>query len=145
MLARRQRQQPGATRNFLVGKADLDGFMRSLEFNELGHCLVSRFVGGLGEFYHIPTSLYQQWPQLLLHRYGLGLASSEDSAAAMPGGNVAQTSRNNRLRNLNILDTLFETPASKHERFQGPTFSLRPAPRFRYTGPPTQPPAFPPR
>src|SRR5260370_38995074 len=84
MLARRQRQQPGATRNFLVGKADLDGFMRSLEFNEFGHCLVSRFVGRLGELYHLPTSLYQQWPQLLLHRYGLGAAESPSSDAAKP-------------------------------------------------------------
>src|SRR5260370_15353377 len=83
MLARRQRQQPGATRNFLVGKADLDGFMRSLEFNEFGHCLVSRFVGRLGEVYHIPTSLYQQWPQLLLHRYGLASRTKTSSGFSL--------------------------------------------------------------
>ena len=52
--------QPGATGNFLVGETDLDGFIGSLEFNELGHCLVSRFVGRLGELYHTPTSLHQQ-------------------------------------------------------------------------------------
>lgn len=68
-------QEPGAAGNFLVGKTDLDGFIGCLEFNEFGHCWVSRFVGRLGEFYHTPTSLYQLWPQLLLHRYGLGSAS----------------------------------------------------------------------
>jgi len=63
-------QEPGPTGNFLVGKTDLDGFIGCLEFNEFGHCLVSRFVGRFDELYHTPTSLYQQWPQLLLHRYG---------------------------------------------------------------------------
>jgi hypothetical protein len=53
-------QKTRATGNFLIREADLDGFVRSLELNELGHCLVSRFVGRLGEFYHTPTSLYQQ-------------------------------------------------------------------------------------
>jgi len=38
-------QQTGATGNFLIGETDLDGFMGRLKFNELGHCLVSRFVG----------------------------------------------------------------------------------------------------
>jgi hypothetical protein len=37
-------QQTGATGNFLVGEADWDGLIGSLEFNEFGHCLVSRFV-----------------------------------------------------------------------------------------------------
>jgi len=63
-------QEPGATGNFLISEADWDGFMGSLEFNEFGHCWVNRFVGRLGEVCHTPTSFYQQWPQLLLHRYG---------------------------------------------------------------------------
>jgi hypothetical protein len=49
----------------------LDGFIGSLEFNEFGHCWVSRFVGRLCEICHTPTSLHQQWPQLLRHDYGL--------------------------------------------------------------------------
>jgi hypothetical protein len=65
-------QQTGATRNFLVGKADLDGFSGGLEFNEFGHCLVSRFVGRLCELCLSPSSLHEQWPQLILHEYGLG-------------------------------------------------------------------------
>lgn len=56
-------QQPGATGYFLVREADSDGFIGRLEFNELGHCLVSRFVGRLGELFHTPTSLHQPWPQ----------------------------------------------------------------------------------
>src|SRR5437899_11276997 len=32
-------QQPGSARDFLIGEADLDGFLGRLEFNELGHCL----------------------------------------------------------------------------------------------------------
>jgi hypothetical protein len=63
-------QQTGATGNSLVGEADLDRFIGSLELNEFGHCLVSRFVGRLCELCHTPTSLHQQWPQLLQHRYG---------------------------------------------------------------------------
>jgi hypothetical protein len=63
-------QQTGTTGNFLVGEADLNGFIGSLQFNEFGHCLVSRFVGGLGKLCHMPTSLHQQWAQLLPHDYG---------------------------------------------------------------------------
>jgi hypothetical protein len=54
-----------------------------LQFNEFGHCLVSRFVGRLGELYHTPTSLYQQWPQLLLHRYGLGCKERDNPGAVV--------------------------------------------------------------
>lgn len=64
-------EEAGAAGNFLIGEADLNGFVGSLELNELGHCLVSRFVGGFGEVCHTPASLYQQWPQLLPHGYGL--------------------------------------------------------------------------
>src|ERR1022692_3878878 len=86
--------QTGAARNFLVGKADLDGLIGSLEFNELGHCLVSRFVGRLGELYHLPTSLYQQWPQLLLHRYGLETASVPTAQPWPVAGTIQGPARN---------------------------------------------------
>src|SRR5438552_8320547 len=66
-------QQPGPTRDSLIREADLNGFLGSLQFNEFGHCLVSRFVGCCCEIYHIPASFYQQWPKLLLHGYGLGI------------------------------------------------------------------------
>ncbi|MGO8696274.1 MAG: hypothetical protein ACLQVY_00950, partial [Limisphaerales bacterium] len=71
-----------------------------LEFNEFGHCLVSRFVGRLGELYHTPTSLYQQWPQLLLHRYGLA-------------GQVAERRGRRRIENwgLKIFNWQFSIPA----------------------------------
>lgn len=39
-------EQAGATGNFLVGEADSDGLIGGLEFNEVGHCLVSRFPCG---------------------------------------------------------------------------------------------------
>jgi hypothetical protein len=38
----------------------LDGLFGGFEFNEFGHCLVSRFVGRLCELCHTPTSLHQQ-------------------------------------------------------------------------------------
>ena len=40
----------------------------------------------------MPTSLYQQWPQLLLHRYGLGLQPNESlPASALPNAHVYET------------------------------------------------------
>lgn len=39
-------EQPGAPGNFLIGEADLDGLLGCLEFNEAGHCWVSRFPCG---------------------------------------------------------------------------------------------------
>src|SRR5438552_1057974 len=92
-------QQPGPTRDSLIREADLNGFLGSLQFNEFGHCLVSRFVGCCCEIYHIPASFYQQWPKLLLHGYGLdawekermiprrasGPITESDSARRQPG------------------------------------------------------------
>jgi hypothetical protein len=40
-----KRQQSGPAGNFLVGEADLDGFIGCWELDEFGHCLVSRSVG----------------------------------------------------------------------------------------------------
>jgi hypothetical protein len=63
-------EEAGAAGNLLIGEADWDGFVGSWELDELGHCWVSRFVGGFGEVFHTPASLHQQWPPLLLHGYG---------------------------------------------------------------------------
>jgi hypothetical protein len=66
----RESQEASAAGYLLVGEADLDGFIRGFESNELGHRLVSRCVGGLGGFFHYSPSLHQTVAFLLLHGYG---------------------------------------------------------------------------
>ena len=45
-------QKSGSSTDFLVGEADLNGFFAVRQFNEFGHCLVSRFLSGSRLFFH---------------------------------------------------------------------------------------------
>src|ERR1051325_5449678 len=64
-------QKSGPSADFLVRETDLNRFFAVMQFNKLGHCLVSRFLSGSRLFFHEKSTTPKQWPFWLLHSYGL--------------------------------------------------------------------------